>query len=209
MRVFQRLTVRPSLLTGLGVAALSAAALAPFLGDARAGFMAFDLGAVAYLARLAASLLGATPETLRRRAARLDEGKWTFFALTVGAAGMAFAAVVVDLAASRGEPGQAARAMVAAATVLVSWTFVHAVFAHHYAHLWYLEDGGLAFPETPEPGLWDFLYFSFVIGMTFQVSDVQVTTPGLRRLVVLHGLLSFLYNTVILALSVNLAAALA
>jgi uncharacterized membrane protein len=209
MRVFHRLRARPSLLTGLAVAATSAAALLPVLPDSRSPLIAWNLGAIAYLARLAASMLGATPETMRRRAAILDEGNWTIFALTVGAAGAALAAILVDLAASKGEPGQAARAVLAAATVLVSWTFVHTVFAQHYAHLWFLRMGGLDFPDTPEPDIWDCVYFSFVIGMTFQVSDVQVTSREMRRLVLVHGLVSFLFNTVILALSVNLAAGLA
>ena len=88
------------------------------------------------------------------------------------------------------------------------------VFTFRYAHEWYDLDeqrkakGGLQFPADDLPDYFDFLYFSVVVGMTFQVSDVQVTSRRLRRLVLLHGLLSFLFNTVIVALTVNIAAGL-
>ncbi len=94
-------------------------------------------------------------------------------------------------------------------TVLCSWALVHTVFALRYAHLYYGETpGGLDFPEEKEPDYMDFTYFSFVIGMTFQVSDVQVTSRRLRRLALLHGLVSFAFNTVILALSINIISGL-
>jgi uncharacterized membrane protein len=208
MRIYHRLRVRPSLLTGLTVAAVTLAVLLPFLG-ARAALIAWDLGAASYVARLSRTLLASTPEKLRQRALVLDEGAWTIFALNVGATVACLAAILANLAASKGDPDQGARAALAAATILVSWTFVHTVFAQHYAHLWFIRNRGLDFPQTEHPNFWDFLYFSFVIGMTFQVSDVQVTTQEMRRLVLVHGIVSFLFNTVILALSVNLAAALA
>jgi uncharacterized membrane protein len=94
---------------------------------------------------------------------------------------------------------------------------LHTVAAFHYAHLYYTRTGhdgasrdaaGLNFPDTEEPTSWDFLYFSFVIGMTAQVSDVQVLTMSMRRLVIIHGIVSFFYNTVLLALSVNIVVAL-
>lgn len=105
----------------------------------------------------------------------------------------------------------------AAATVISSWFLVHTMFTMHYAHRFYSDGdedgdpstwGGLVFPNEKEPDFSDFAYFSFVIGMTCQVSDVQVTTQKMRRLTLLHGLLSFLFNTVILALSINLASGL-
>lgn len=105
----------------------------------------------------------------------------------------------------------------AAATVAASWFLVHTLLAVHYTHLFFSarEDAansqftqGLAFPEEQEPDFLDFAYFSFVIGMTFQVSDVQVTSRPIRRMVLVHSLLSFVYNTVILAFSINLATTL-
>jgi uncharacterized membrane protein len=99
--------------------------------------------------------------------------------------------------------------------VVASWTVTHTVFALHYAHHYYGDGpapgadddrGGLAFPGEEPPDYWDFLYFSFVVGMTCQVSDVQVTSRAMRRMTLMHGVLSFFFNTVILALSVNLLA---
>ena len=106
---------------------------------------------------------------------------------------------------------------VAVAGILLSWFMVHTVFTIHYAYLYYddaegkveAHAGGLEFPEShAQPGFLDFAYFSFVIGMTFQVSDVQVNRPRLRRIVLLHGLLSFGLNTFVVALTINLIAGL-
>jgi uncharacterized membrane protein len=100
--------------------------------------------------------------------------------------------------------------ILAVLTVTLSWTLIHTIFAFHYAHVFYRGEGihgrGLDFPGGADPDYWDFIYFSFVIGMTFQVSDVQVTEKGLRRLVVAHGVVSFVFNVAILALTVNIGA---
>ncbi len=107
--------------------------------------------------------------------------------------------------------------VLAAATVTVSWFLMHTLLAVHYAHLFFSKRAGaassqfaqgLVFPEEKEPDFLDFAYFSFVIGMTFQVSDVQVTSRPIRRMVLVHSLLSFAFNTVILAFSINLATTL-
>ncbi len=94
----------------------------------------------------------------------------------------------------------------------MGWALLHGLMGFRYAHLYYKPnpDAGLDFPGLKKagPGVVDFLYFSFTIGMTAQVSDVQVTTPQMRQTVLLHSILSFFYNTVILALAVNAAVAL-
>ena len=98
----------------------------------------------------------------------------------------------------------------------LSWFLVHTIFAFRYAHLYYGDDkdepdahaAGLQFPEEPAPDYLDFAYFSFVIGMTFQVSDVEISDRNIRRLVLLHGIISFLFNTVVLALSISVIAGL-
>ena len=97
----------------------------------------------------------------------------------------------------------------AIATVVLSWAFIHTIFALHYAHDFYGKGQratGLKFPGDDKPDYWDFMYFSFVIGMTFQVSDVAVTNKWIRRSVVAHGILSFFYTTTVVALTVNMAA---
>ena len=96
-------------------------------------------------------------------------------------------------------------------TVVLSWTFIHTIFALHYAHEFYgagEHKNGLRFPGDGQPDYWDFIYFSFVIGMTFQVSDVAVTHKLVRRTVVAHGALSFFFTTAVVAMAVNIAASI-
>ena len=101
-------------------------------------------------------------------------------------------------------------------SILCSWALVHTILTFHYAHLYYDDDktgnkanyGGLQFPNDDTPDYRDFAYFSFVVGMTFQVSDVQVTDKTMRRLVLAHGLISFVLNTFVVALTVNFIAGL-
>jgi uncharacterized membrane protein len=102
--------------------------------------------------------------------------------------------------------------------VLLGWLTIHTMFALHYAHLYWRPEeqkqedeekrGGLSFPGTPDPGAYDFLYFAFVIGMTAQTSDVDITSTAMRRINLLHAIVSFLFNTVLVAASVNAAVAL-
>jgi len=101
--------------------------------------------------------------------------------------------------------------IVSLSPVLLSWLLLHTTFAIRYAHLYHDHNklntgsnvGGLDFPTKEEPDYLDFAYFSFVIGMTFQVSDVQVSSRVIRRFVLMHGLISFVFNTVIVALTIN------
>jgi uncharacterized membrane protein len=99
--------------------------------------------------------------------------------------------------------------------VIIGWFLIHSTFLFRYAHLYYRDsdgddeiDGGLAFPGGEEPDSLDFAYFAFVLGMTFQVSDVQITARPIRRLATVHGLVSFGYSTAILALVVNIVSGL-
>jgi len=100
--------------------------------------------------------------------------------------------------------------------MLFSWLMVHSVYAFHYAHMYYDNDEndpvkdayGLEFPRDTKPNYIDFAYFSFVIGCTFQVSDVEISSPRIRRVVLFHGLLSFGLNTFVVALTINLIAGL-
>ncbi|NGX99441.1 MAG: DUF1345 domain-containing protein, partial [Candidatus Afipia apatlaquensis] len=93
-------------------------------------------------------------------------------------------------------------------TIALSWAMIHTTFALHYAHDFYrsAKAGGLSFPGGEDPDYWDFVYFSFVIGMTAQVSDVGVTDKIIRRTATVHGVVSFIFNTALVALMVNIAA---
>lgn len=117
-----------------------------------------------------------------------------------------------------GEKGYYFSVILSIASVGCSWFLIHTVFTSHYAHLFYTcradevidkqYKGGLEFPNQKAPDFRDFAYFSFVIGMTFQVSDVVITSGMIRRRVLLHGLISFLFNTIIIAVSINIIAGL-
>jgi uncharacterized membrane protein len=127
--------------------------------------------------------------------------------LVVASALASLLAILAELGGANREPAHLA---LAAATILLSWAFTHTIFAIHYAHEYYDEKthkaGGLNFPGQDPPDYWDFVYFSFVVGMTSQVSDVAVATSSLRRLVAVHGVVSFIFNVTLLALMVNIAA---
>ena len=162
-----------------------------------------------YLVLTARLALRATTDDLRRRASYEDEGMALIFLLTLGAIGLSLAAILL-LLAQQGHQDPT-RLGFAIASLPLGWLTLHTILAFRYAHLYYAPHAsghayGLAFPATEEPGTWDFLYFSFVVGMTGQVSDVQVMTVAMRRLTLAHGIVSFFFNTVILALTVNIAA---
>lgn len=150
-------------------------------------------------------------DSIRRRAARLDTRASIMMLIAVSAACISLAGLALCLHGADGAlPDQPMlRLVLAGATVLGSWSLIHTIFALHYAHLYYgVAAGGLIFPGGGDPNYWDFLYYSFVVGMTCQVSDVQVASPRLRRLTLLHGVLSFFFNTIILALAVSVGAGL-
>jgi len=165
----------------------------------------WDVGVALYLIA-AFSLLG-RPDVarIRRRAAILDEGRFAILVVVVGAALASLGGIVAQLGSGRA----ASHLALATITILLSWTLVHVMFALHYAHEFYAakpRGGGLTFPGGEDPDYWDFLYFSLVIGMTSQVSDVAVTGRTIRRTVAAHGVVSFFFNAAVIALTVNIAA---
>jgi uncharacterized membrane protein len=169
----------------------------------------WDVGVGLYLALAFQAMARADIARIRRRAAMLDEDRIPFLILTAGAALATIGAIVAELGDK--ETARApAHIGLAVVTIALSWAFIHTIFALHYAHEFYIEnryeDGGLAFPGKEQPDYWDFIYFSLVIGMTSQVSDVAVTAKGIRRTVAAHGVVSFFYNVALLALTVNIAA---
>jgi uncharacterized membrane protein len=157
------------------------------------------------------------PEHMPADAAAQEEGEWTIFWITVGAVTASFGAIIYEFSASKGMPPAFRDLHVAlvAFTLFASWLMTHVVFGLRYAHEFYetvpgsqAVVGGLQFPADDDPDYWDFMYFALVLGMTFQVSDVQITSRLLRRVATLHGLLGFLFNTVVIALTVNIGASL-
>jgi len=171
----------------------------------------WNLGVGVYLLFAYYTMASADIASIRRRAAEQDEGQLAILVLTVGAAMISLVAIVALLgkANGSGESRQAPDLAVAGVTILLSWAFIHTIFALHYAHEFYDEaaGGGLSFPGGDvEPDYLDFVYFSFVIGMTSQVSDVGVTSKYIRRTVTAHGIVAFFFNVALLALMINIAA---
>lgn len=143
------------------------------------------------------------PDDLRRHAEEEDEGVALILLLAALAVGVSITAIFLVLNAD--ESSLAAR-LLALVSLPLGWATIHTLVAFHYAFLHYRTKGeGFAFPGKGAPDAWDFLYASFTVGMTAQVSDVEVTTRPLRRAVLVHGVASFFYNTGILALAVNAA----
>ena len=171
----------------------------------------WDVGASFYLIMAFLLVQSFDLRHVNARADQYDEGGVLILILTLFAAVASVAAVVVELGTARAtNPHELLAIPLGVATTLLSWALIQTIFAFHYAHRFYRGPGnrgsGLAFSQTEYPNYWDFIYFSFVIGMTFQVSDVQVTSTALRRVVAAHGVLSFFFSVSILALAVNLGA---
>jgi uncharacterized membrane protein len=175
---------------------------------ANAVLLGFDLAALVFLGIFARLFNRASPSHMRSQAQALDTGRWGVLWGGVLLSAVVLAALGNELHAARG--GGLPELAVGVLSVVLSWLFFNVMFAIHYAHGYYGDFGekhaGLEFPDTPEPDYWDFAYFSIVIGMTFQVSDVQITSKYLRRVVLLHSVIAFFFNVFIIAITVNIVA---
>jgi uncharacterized membrane protein len=154
------------------------------------------------------------PADLKRRAKREDEG--IVIVLLITLATMAFFTDAVFTALNKNHGHELLPLLLAGLGALLGWFVLHTVMAFHYADIHYFDDPDiegdekdLDFPGGRQPGPWDFIYYSFVVGMTAQVSDVQVRTTVMRRATILHGVVSFFFNTVFIAMAVNAGVALA
>lgn len=203
---------RPRLSLAVVFALVIVAALPADWRAATRALVGWDIGVVLYLAGAFEIMAHADIARIRSRAALLDEGQTTILTLTVCAALASIAAIVMLLGTP--EPGATRdpkSLALAAVTIVLSWFLIHTIFALHYAHEFY---GGkhdssptpMLFPGEDKPDYWDFVYFSFVIGMTSQVSDIAIASKAIRRTVILHSVVSFFFNVALLALTVNIAA---
>lgn len=196
---------------GAGFGVLSWFAAESLAGALRL-LIAGDVFFIVYLVLTALLALGGTAADMRKRAAYEDEGGFIIILMTVIASAISLGAIFT-LVNREGTAGL--QLVLAASSIPLGWITLHTVMAFHYAHLYYTphhggakrsDCGGLEFPGTREPQTWDFIYQSFVVGMTCQVSDVPVTSTALRRLTMAHSVVSFFFNTTVIALAVNLAA---
>jgi uncharacterized membrane protein len=199
---------RPRTFIALGIAIASIFALPHALRLTTRLLIGWDIFATLYLFLVVVMMLSSEHHHIRRKAIMQDDGRFVILLVTALGAFASVAAIVSELGAAK---GNAAALTLATLTVTLSWALVHTTFALHYAHDYYRsrKPGGLQFPvgDGKEPAdYWDFVYFSFVIGMTAQVSDVGITDKVIRRTATVHGVISFVYNTALVALMVNIAA---
>jgi uncharacterized membrane protein len=164
-------------------------------------------------------ILTCHPKEVRKVAKLEDSNRTLIFTFVIGAAMVSLVAIIFLLKSSKSlsQAEITLHVLLSMASVIISWWLVHTIFTMHYAHLFYSVDtdnpkkgslGGLQFPDEPEPDYLDFVYFSFVLGTTFQVSDVEISSRRIRRLALVHGLIAFAFNTAILALSINIVSGL-
>ena len=178
----------------------------------------WNAGMICFLISTWVLMVQAIPKTMRRNAQSQDEGRLVILSLITASACASILAITFILRETKDQNINIiiTHIILEVITIIGSWLLVHTIFAIHYAHEYYQDHktlsnspaAGLDFPEDIEPDYWDFLYFAFVIGMTSQVSDVQITSRSLRRLSLFHGILSFFFNTVIVAMSINIIAGL-
>lgn len=215
MRKHLSATTGPQRLFYTGVAGVAVAAI-PWPFDAMTrGLAGWCAGAAVYL--VLAWWLADTfdAQQTRKRAQSLDQPNVVILVsmlVVIGASVVAIAMLLqqVKLMSGPARTGHIALGLVA---LVGSWLMMHTIYAFHYAHRYYIDqrdgspDGGLDFPGKQDPDYFDFLYYAYVVGMTTQVSDVQATSREMRRITLVHSVLAFAFNMLVLALSVNVVAA--
>ena len=217
-KLSHRWRVRSRLILSILVALISLVLLPSWFSLSTKILCIWDAGMISFLAATWVLMMQAKSKTMRRNAQSQDEGRLVILSIVTTAACASIFAIAFILKETKGKDVSILipHLLLAVVTIIGSWLLVHTIFAMHYAHEYYQDHqtqsdckaGGLDFPEDIEPDYWDFLYFSFVIGMTSQVSDIQITSRSMRRLSLLHSVLSFFFNTAIVAMSINIIAGL-
>jgi len=180
--------------------------------------LGWNAGVLLFIVLILTMMAQTSAQKIRDRSIAEAEGRFTVLTLVIAAAAMMLIAIALGVFSANQLHGttRALRLALTFVTVIDSWAFVHMIFTIYYAHEYHAEvkgsrtktRGGLNFPGETAPDYWDFLYFALTIGMTAQTSDTGVTSRPMRRLVIVHGLVSFVFTTAVIALTVNLAAQL-
>ncbi len=209
------LTAQPRLFTAVLAGALLWLCLPRVLPTSTRVLLAWDGATGIYLFTAVLMLSRSNVDRIRDRARLQDEGQLVILGLTSITALISLGGIVAELATAKSLQGHNEWRHVALAgiSVLLSWLFMHMIFAIHYAHEYYsgIENepaGGLKFPEKEPPDYWDFVYFAYIIGTACATADVSITSKGMRRITTLHCVVAFFFNTTILALTVNIGAGL-
>ena len=181
------------------------AILIPSLGRGLGTMAAFDIASALFLL-LVAPLLRSKASDMRRFAKENDANRALLLGLTATVSLVVLVSVASEMASGKSDPLTTALLVL---TLVLAWLFSNSVYALHYAHLYYSADGkggdsgGITIPGCDEPDYWDFVYFSFTLGMTFQTSDVEITSWRIRRISTGHCLAAFVFNIGVLAFSIN------
>jgi len=205
---------RPRLLIALFIGFLAGVALPEHLTFITRALIAWNVGVWLYLVSMGLLMMRASHSRVRRIAEQEDRSAAAVLAIMSSAAVISVAAIVIELAQSRGAAAdaRAAHYVFTGITVLGSWLLVGLVFTIHYAHMYFLAshpERPLRFPnDFKEPDYWDFLYFSFTIAVAAQTSDISITTRAMRKVVLAQSILSFFFNAAIIGFSINIAAGL-
>lgn len=222
LRMLRPFVVRPRLVISMlaGLLVSIALILVPNeLSPSTRAILAWDVTCLTFIGSVIAMMWGANADKIRAKAATQDEGQGAILGLVILAVAASVMVVAAELSAAKGDVSwlKGVRIGLVFATVAASWFMVQLIFALHYAHEYYLPDeaskgkkdvGGLAFPGGEPPDYWDFVHFSVVIGVASQTADIAFTSKPLRRIGTIHGLVAFVFNTVVVALTINLLAGL-
>ncbi len=202
-----------SLAFGIATGLLFPLALAPHLASRL--LIAWNAGIWLYLLLVGVMIMRSSSERMHWRARVQDEARLVILSGVILTSLACLAAIVAELGVAKDTQGaiRVGHLTLAAATLVASWCFVHLTFALHYAHDYYIDlgqggDGGLNFPGTREPHYLDFLYFSCVIGTSGQTADVSFCSSRMRRTGLVHCILAYIFNTTVLALTINIASGL-
>jgi uncharacterized membrane protein len=217
MSIARSLAIRPRVLLAVVAGGITALLLPSRLPSSISTAIAGDVAALVYLAFALHAMITHSADKLRNRAAKEDDGAVVILVIVLVTIALSFGSIFGVLSEAKQMSG-AARAehtALAAATILLSWLVTQVVFTFHYAHEFYRPDergepmcSGLDFPKDGKPDYWDFFYFATSFGAASQTSDVAISGKALRRIATLHAIVSFFFNTAVLALAINIGASL-
>jgi uncharacterized membrane protein len=204
-RAFGNMTSAPRFLAFLAVLVLAAPIAGRLFNSFYLGFMAgFDGAAIVFLLACISLLGTREAAVIRDHAIANDANKTLLLVITGIVMAVLFTAIAAETVGQRPEP---VTKILVIATLVLAWLFTNTIYAIHYAHLAYMPpDGrkvGLEFPGTKQPVYWDFVYFAYTLGMTFQTSDVTITDERIRRVVTVHCFAAFVFNIGVLAFTIN------
>lgn len=218
IEIWRSMLIRPPVYTGIGAGVAALLVLPSYLSGALSEAIAWCLGGSTYLLLNARIMAACHLDKIKSRAAKQDEGAIVILVLIMLAIFSSLTVIfgLLSQAKAASDGGKFLYIGLAALAILIAWLVMQVVFMMHYAHEYYAPENieadaprVLEFPKDTTPDYWDFFYFATSIGATSQTSDVAITSKSLRRLVTVHGTLAFFFNTMVLALAINLAASLA